>query len=192
MIHQMDSRHSVESRGFQGNHGFAEESPETEGTEETDENREESDDLDEEHEEARVERQVSHLARTFTHHDNGKVKSDGQGGENTFVHTTDEKLDPTSPNFSAKEWIKNLVTLFAQDPDRYPKRTAGFLFRDLSVHGYGKPTDYQKTVSNVLLDLAALPRYLVGSGKQKIQILRNFDGVVKSGEMLVVLGRPGR
>lgn len=27
--------------------------------------------------------------------------------------------------------------------------------------------------------------------KQKIQILRNVDGLVRSGEMLIVLGRPG-
>lgn len=27
---------------------------------------------------------------------------------------------------------------------------------------------------------------------RKIQILREFDGLVKSGELLVVLGRPGR
>ena len=33
---------------------------------------------------------------------------------------------------------------------------------------------------------------MTGTGKQKIQILRDFDGLVKSGEMLVVLGRPGR
>jgi ABC-type multidrug transport system ATPase subunit len=34
---------------------------------------------------------------------------------------------------------------------------------------------------------------MVGKGqKRRIDILRNFDGLVKSGEMLVVLGRPGR
>lgn len=32
---------------------------------------------------------------------------------------------------------------------------------------------------------------MTGRGKRKIQILRNFEGLVRSGEMLVVLGRPG-
>ena len=32
---------------------------------------------------------------------------------------------------------------------------------------------------------------ITGRGKHKIQILRNFEGLVRSGEMLVVLGRPG-
>lgn len=32
---------------------------------------------------------------------------------------------------------------------------------------------------------------LTGRGQTKIQILRDFEGLVRSGEMLVVLGRPG-
>lgn len=64
--------------------------------------------------------------------------------------------------------------------------------RNLSVHGYGQPTDYQKTFGNYPLEIAGLFNRLTGRGKTKIQILRDFDGLVKSGEMLVVLGRPGR
>jgi predicted ABC-type transport system involved in lysophospholipase L1 biosynthesis ATPase subunit len=44
---------------------------------------------------------------------------------------------------------------------------------------------------NSVLQVGALMRKLTGTGKQKIQILRDFDGLVRSGEMLVVLGRPG-
>jgi ATP-binding cassette subfamily G (WHITE) protein 2 (PDR) len=56
------------------------------------------------------------------------------------------------------------------------------------VHGFGSPTDYQKDVANSVLQIGALFRSMTGTGKQKIQILRDFDGLVKSGEMLVVLG----
>ena len=72
-----------------------------------------------------------------------------------------------------------------------PNRTAGVSFRDLSASGYGFPTDYQKTFGNYILELGNIVSKLRGTGKRKIQILRNFDGLVKSGEMLVVLGRPG-
>lgn len=32
---------------------------------------------------------------------------------------------------------------------------------------------------------------LTGKGKRKIQILRDFEGLIKSGELLVILGKPG-
>lgn len=41
------------------------------------------------------------------------------------------------------------------------------------------------------MEVAGLFNKITGRGKRKIQILRNFEGLVKSGEMLVVLGRPG-
>ena len=59
------------------------------------------------------------------------------------------------------------------------------------MHGFGSPTDYQKDVLNSLLSVGGLFRRAVSSGKSKLQILRGFDGLVESGEMLVVLGRPG-
>ena len=48
-----------------------------------------------------------------------------------------------------------------------------------------------RTFGNYPLEIAGLFNKLTGRGKRKIQILRNFEGLVKSGEMLVVLGRPG-
>ena len=100
-------------------------------------------------------------------------------------------LDPEGPNFSARAWVTNLIGLRSRDPERYPERTAGFSFKNLSVHGFGTPTDYQKDFLNILLEVGAVFRLFSGSGKQKIQILNNFDGLVENGEMLVVLGRPG-
>ncbi|KAJ5682612.1 ABC multidrug transporter C [Penicillium macrosclerotiorum] len=133
--------------------------------------------------EAEVTRLAQQLTRESTHF---------QDGENTFLETKeDSTLNPHSPNFRARNWMKNLLAITARDPERYPARQAGVSFRNLSVHGYGSPTDYQKDVFNSVLQVGALFRMMTGSGKQKIQILRDFDGLVKSGEMLVVLGRPG-
>jgi ATP-binding cassette subfamily G (WHITE) protein 2 (PDR) len=45
---------------------------------------------------------------------------------------------------------------------------------------------------NYPLEVGSLFKRLIGRRQQtKIQILRDFDGLVRSGEMLVVLGRPG-
>jgi ATP-binding cassette, subfamily G (WHITE), member 2, PDR len=46
---------------------------------------------------------------------------------------------------------------------------------------------------NIFLEVVGLAKRLVGQGKpRKIDILQNLDGLVHSGEMLVVLGPPGR
>lgn len=37
----------------------------------------------------------------------------------------------------------------ARDVERPSHRTAGFAFKNLSAHGYGTPTDYQKDVANI-------------------------------------------
>lgn len=134
-----------------------------------------------------VEAEVTRLAQQLTRESTRFVDA-----ENTFIDVKEEStLNPHSPNFKARNWMKNLLAITARDPERYPQRQAGISFRNLSVHGYGSPTDYQKDVFNSVLQIGGLFRSMMGSGKQKIQILRDFDGLVKSGEMLVVLGRPG-
>ncbi|KAI0314753.1 ABC-2 type transporter-domain-containing protein [Amylostereum chailletii] len=129
-------------------------------------------------------RQMSQLSRANTHRENA----------NPFIDAdTDPRLDPTSPKFSAREWMKALVGVTSSDPDRFPTRTAGVTFKNLSVHGFGNPTDYQKNVGNIVLASFGMAKRLLGfkGAEQKLQILRNFDGLVKSGELLLVLGRPG-
>ncbi|KAI9831805.1 MAG: hypothetical protein M1819_004702 [Sarea resinae] len=135
---------------------------------------------------SRATRQVSRLARQLT-------QQSGASGQwtNPFTGEKDSALDPNSPNFSAKAWVKALLKLQSRDPDLFPERTAGIAYKNLNVHGYGTPTDYQKDVGNVLLEGPAVIRKMLGLGQTKIQILRNFEGLVHSGEMLVVLGRPG-
>lgn len=134
-----------------------------------------------------IEPEVTDLARKLT-----RESTRWGEGENIFLQTgEDSTLNPHSPNFKARDWMKNLLAITSRDPERYPQRQAGVSFRNLSVHGYGSPTDYQKDVFNSVLQVGALFRMMTGTGKQKIQILRDFDGLVKSGEMLVVLGRPG-
>lgn len=138
-----------------------------------------------------IEEQVTRLARRLTHQST-RHSVYGQT-QNPFLDAkADPTLDPHSSEFKPRNWMKNLLAISSRDPERYPQRVAGISFKDLSVHGFGSPTDYQKDVANSVLEIGSLVRTVTGTGKQKIQILRNFDGLVKSGEMLVVLGRPGR
>lgn len=133
--------------------------------------------------------EVRELARRMSH----ISTRSGEATINPFEGSTDPRYDPNSGSFNAEAWVRSLIKITSRDPERYPGRTAGVSFRNLSVHGWGTPTDYQKDVANILLEGVAWIRKLIGQGGQrKIQILENFDGVVNCGEMLVVLGRPGR
>lgn len=72
------------------------------------------------------------------------------------------------------------------------KRGAGVAFRSLNVYGFGTTTDYQKTFANYPLAYLSLLGTLFGRmRKSRIDILQNFEGLVSSGEMLLVLGKPG-
>lgn len=77
-------------------------------------------------------------------------------------------------------------------------RHAGVVFRDLTVRGVGLGASLQPTVGDIFL---ALPRFLknlitkgpkAATGKPPTrELLSNFNGCVRPGEMLLVLGRPG-
>ncbi|KAL9120898.1 MAG: hypothetical protein Q9187_002546 [Circinaria calcarea] len=132
---------------------------------------------------------VTQIARQLTQY---SVKTaGGKDYVNPFTGTDDPQLDPRSDQFSPQAWVKTLVGIQSRDPERYPTRVAGVSYRNLNVHGFGAPTDYQKTFGNYPLGIAGIFNKLTGRGRTKIQILQDFEGLVKSGEMLVVLGRPG-
>ncbi|PSN70036.1 ABC transporter [Corynespora cassiicola Philippines] len=66
---------------------------------------------------------------------------------------------------------------------------AGVAFHDLDVFGHVSQTHYQKTFGNY--PLSYLERLWTWKRRKQIRILRNLGGVIKSGEMVLVLGRPG-
>lgn len=140
--------------------------------------------------EEKIEEEVGSLVRQLTRHSTRYSVSGNL--ENPFTSdNADSAVNPNSPNFNVRNWMKSLLAIRSRDPDLYPNRTAGVSFRNLSVHGFGSPTDYQKDVLNSLMEIGTMIRHLIGSKMQRIEILREFDGLVKSGEMLVVLGKPG-
>jgi len=138
-----------------------------------------------EDDEVRRDREVLQLARRFT------TESTRPGYENPLEAGKDSPLDPHSPNFKARAWAKSFMKLHQRDAEKYPERTAGVAFKNLNVHGYGAATDYQKSVGNIWLEAIGIARRILGVGQRRIEILKDFDGLVHSGEMLVVLGPPG-
>lgn len=136
------------------------------------------------------EEKITELAKVLS---NYSVKNEKGELINPFFGTKHPLLNPMSVKFSPKAWLETLMSIASRSPERYPKRVAGVAYKNLSVHGFGEPTDYQKTFGNYPFRLFSLVKRLFGMGRRsRIQILKDFDGLVKSGEMLVVLGRPGR
>jgi ATP-binding cassette, subfamily G (WHITE), member 2, PDR len=128
---------------------------------------------------------VARLARTVS------TLSNIHQNANPFL-ATDPALDPTSPQFNVKIWLKTLLHAFSQDPDKYPRHHLGFSYRNLGAYGYGSSSDYQKDVLNVLWRAPSIIHDRISRRRRKIQILQGFDGLVRKGEMVLVLGRPGR
>ena len=133
---------------------------------------------------------MTELARTLSYH---SVKNERGELSNPFLGPENPLLVPNSGKFSLKAWLQTLMSITSRDPERYPKRVAGVAYKNLSAYGFGEPTDYQKTFGNYPLKVLSSFKKLVGKAqKTRIQILRDLDGLVRSGEMLLVLGRPGR
>ncbi|PKX99341.1 pleiotropic drug resistance family ABC transporter [Aspergillus novofumigatus IBT 16806] len=131
---------------------------------------------------------ITALARSLS-----QISQKSADPTNTFLDpSSDPELDPNSDKFNSRKWMKNLLHIKTRDPDRYPRRTAGVSFRNLNAYGYGTAADYQADVANMWLKGFGWLRSMLGCrDRVRIDILRNFEGFVRSGEMLVVLGRPG-
>ncbi|KAI9869722.1 MAG: hypothetical protein M1830_005158, partial [Pleopsidium flavum] len=105
------------------------------------------------------------------------------------VEFGDPVLDPSKPEFDVYKWARMLMR--TMDEEGVKARRAGFTFKHLNVSGSGSALNLQKNVGSVFMAPLRLREYIHFGKKPEKRILRNFDGVVKSGEMLVVLGRPG-
>lgn len=76
--------------------------------------------------------------------------------------------------------------------DGHPRPRIGVSFRRLSCYAFVTREQCQATFASSAL---AMCRSVVGFFRQpktqRVQILRDFEGLVRPGEMLLVLGRPG-
>lgn len=102
--------------------------------------------------------------------------------------TSPTPLDLNFASFSYEDWL----TRKQKDLGRCRRYKIGVAYQSLNVYGFGTATDYQKTVLNYLLVYYHRSLQLFGRKlKSKIDILREFEGIVRNGEMLLVLGKPG-
>jgi ATP-binding cassette, subfamily G (WHITE), member 2, PDR len=115
---------------------------------------------------------------------------DGISRKNTIAGLSDDDpvFDPSSKDFDLYKYLR-LFMRNLRDDGRETKK-AGIVFKNLSVSGSGAALQLQKTVADMFLTPFRF-RELFSSSKLHKQIINQFDGVLKSGELLIVLGRPG-
>ena len=132
-------------------------------------------------------RQIASLHRSKT----GTTVGDQLERKDTLagISEDDPRLDPESSEFDIYIWARALMR--AMDEDGIKMARASCAFKNLNVSGSGNALSLQADVASVLLAPLRLNEYFNFGQKPQKQILRDFEGVVKSGEMLIVLGRPG-
>ena len=103
------------------------------------------------------------------------------------------ELNPDSDDFDSKLWIKNLRKVYDSDPEYWQHSKLGVAYRDLRVYGVANDVDYQPTVTNALWKLAGkgLRHFWKEDKSRYYDILKTMDGIMRPGELTVVLGRPG-
>ena len=151
--------------------------------------------------------EIRELARTFT--DSSHAKSACTKSSADLVkylsHMSDvpgvvpftaapEALDPESPNFDAKLWVKNMSKLYHSEPDYYKPSKLGVAYRNLRAYGVATDADYQATVTNAVWKYVTdlyRDTFSKDCEGRYFDILKSMDGIFRPGELTVVLGRPG-
>lgn len=132
-------------------------------------------------------RQIASLHRSKT----TQTFTDGLERKDTLAGVTedDPRLNPESPEFDIYIWARAFMRAMDEDDIKWAR--AGFTFKNLNVSGSGSALSIQSDVAAPLLAPFRLGEYFNFGKNPHKKILRDFDGVVRSGEMLIVLGRPG-
>lgn len=106
-------------------------------------------------------------------------------GEPIFgANDPNSELNPSSSHFNVRAWASNFANVTVDGGGQF--RRLGVCFQNLDAFGYVTPVDYQKDVANIWM---ALPSILTRHRK-RVNILHQFDGLIRPGEMCVVLGPP--
>ncbi|CAK9441277.1 uncharacterized protein LODBEIA_P51460 [Lodderomyces beijingensis] len=115
-------------------------------------------------------------------------------GVNPVTDKTDPTLDPESDQFNSKRWVQNMWTLYQSDSEYYKPGKLGVAYKNLRVYGDAIESDYQTTVSNGIFKFASkiVNKFKKHSDEDyTFDILKPMEGLIKPGEVTVVLGRPG-
>ncbi|KAL4916188.1 ABC-2 type transporter-domain-containing protein [Aspergillus aurantiobrunneus] len=137
--------------------------------------------------------ELTHIASNFPRRLTRTSSIGGKGIER--MDTVDEMamedpaFDPTNEKFDHYKWTRKMMKLI--DKEGLPRPPSmGISFQNLNVSGSGSALQYQDTVASIFSAPLRLNELLFKRSPER-HILHNFNGLVRSGELLIVLGRPG-
>lgn len=135
------------------------------------------------HEVDNIVRIASHLSRRHENVHPGST-TDGE-----TLNEDDPVLDPSAKEFDLRKYLTKVLRDFSREGIN--SSHAGIVFKDLTVSGSGAALQFQSTVAS-MMSLPSQVKDLWRERKSPAKsILHDFNGTVKSGELLLVLGRPG-
>lgn len=112
--------------------------------------------------------------------------------------TATSDIDPDEERTEVQKLMSRMFGHERQEAAEEKTRHAGVCWRDLNVLGVGLGASLQPTVGDIFLGLPRFIKNLVTKGPKAAtgkpptrKILSDFNGCVRPGEMLLVLGRPG-
>jgi ATP-binding cassette, subfamily G (WHITE), member 2, PDR len=134
--------------------------------------------------------EIDNLVRVVSEQQRDSSIGSTKGDQATLTPDSDDDslYDSTSPNFDLRKWL--LRTLQTMDQEGTQTQDVGVVFKDLSVSGSGSALQLQQTLATTFTGLFR-PDKLIRRNVSTRRILRNFNGLLKPGEMVLVLGRPG-
>lgn len=105
-------------------------------------------------------------------------------GPHAIIDMTSPGLNPFQPDFDFQCWSRSITNLRAQMGMPTPPRS-DVLLRNLNVHARNQPGRIQAALAWI--------RQLIRPRKQirATPILQNINAVIRKGELVLVLGRPG-
>lgn len=128
------------------------------------------------------------LSRRSTTYRASRVASSDDSDTLANLEDDDPSLDPENKAFNLEKWLR--VFLRDLDHENIKSKRAGVVFKDLGVSGSGSALQLQHTIAD-MFTAPFRPREYLHTGDKHKQILRSFSGNLRSGELLIVLGRPG-
>ena len=136
-------------------------------------------------------RRLATRTRTQSYHGSSTVESDALERKDTIagLGMDDPVLDPNSPQFDLHTYIR--MTMKILDEEGIKTKRAGVVFKNLNVSGTGSALNLQSNLGSFFMSPLRLTEHLNFGHKPSKKILRNFDGLMRGGELLIVLGRPG-
>lgn len=110
-------------------------------------------------------------------------------GRVSVADPSDPAIDPTSDKFDLAKFLRSFRHYLEDEGVELKKLSV--VYKNLDVYGSGAALQLQKTVSDLFMMPFRLGEYVSFGKNNRKRILHNFDGIIKAGELCVVLGRPG-